>query len=762
MFKYLTILTLLSVSTFAAWSQSSAGWPKEIESSQGNIILYQPQPQKLTGQQLTGVAAFSIAPAAKKEPLFGALFFDATLDIDRDARTYLMKSLKIPNIKFSAADSTIDLEKIKSSIIADATTWRLSGSLDALIATTEEASNSGKKDDFKNTPPKIIYTTKPTTLIVIDGQPILQAIEKSGFKRVVNTPYLIFQDQSTYYLYGGEIWYTSSQINSGWKTTKTVPKDLQKIVDANKDKTEKASTAKPAEKSAVPPDVIVSTEPAELISTEGAPQFSPIKETNLLAVKNSKDNIFKDITSQNYYVLKSGRWFANKSLEGNWEFVPAEEIPKDFSKLEPGSDYDQVLSSVPGTQEAKDAILDASIPQTATVDRKTAGKELKVEYDGTPQFEKVDNTDLLYAKNSPQTVIKSGAKFYVVENGVWFEGSSATGPWEVATSRPADVDKIPASSPVYNTKYVYIYDYTPEVVYVGYTPSYLGCYIYGPTVVYGTGWMYSPWYGSMYYPRPYTWGFNMGYNPWTGWSIGFGFSTGPFHFGFSTGGFYGSFGYGGWFGPPIYRPPFYPPYHRPLYGYNRPGYGRPGYGNRPNIGNGNQNIGGGNQINIGGDVNINMGNHTNNLYADKKNKIQGVNSGIKGNELSKIDVSRPGANNDRRPGTRPGSNAGGNDRFNGGRDNNVFADRDGNVFQKDKTGNWQQNNNNKWDKAPQRPDVTDKLNQQQVNRDRGNARQNTYNQANRQTSRPSPSYQPSNRSNVGGRPGGGAGGRGRR
>ena len=147
--------------------------------------------------------------------------------------------------------------------------------------------------------------------------------------------------------------------------------------------------------------------------------------------------------------------------------------------------------------------------------------------------------------------------YYSVDNGVWFQAPSPTGPWTVSTERPDEVDKIPPSSPMYNTKYVNVYDVTPDYIYEGYTPGYLNNYVYGPTVVYGTGFYYNPWYGGFYYPRPWTWGFDMGYNPWCGWSMGYGYGLGWFNYGFGFGiglGFGG--GWGGWWGPHIYRPPY--------------------------------------------------------------------------------------------------------------------------------------------------------------------------------------------------------------
>ncbi len=51
-----------------------------------------------------------------------------------------------------------------------------------------------------------------------------------------------------------------------------------------------------------------------------------------------------------------------------------------------------VLYAVPGTDVAKEAVLDAQLPQTATVDRKKAA--LTVEYDGEPKFETITGTKM--------------------------------------------------------------------------------------------------------------------------------------------------------------------------------------------------------------------------------------------------------------------------------------------------------------------------------------------------------------------------------
>ena len=73
--------------------------------------------------------------------------------------------------------------------------------------------------------------------------------------------------------------------------------------------------------------------------------------------------------------------------------------------------------------------------------------------------------------------------------------------------------------------YVNVYGSSDEVAYVGYTPGYLGNVVTSDgVVVYGTGYYYTPWIGSVWYAAPYTWGLAAApiYNPYVGYAYGFG------------------------------------------------------------------------------------------------------------------------------------------------------------------------------------------------------------------------------------------------
>ena len=101
----------------------------------------------------------------------------------------------------------------------------------------------------------------------------------------------------------------------------------------------------------------------------------------------------------------------------------------------------------------------------------------------------------------------------------------------------------------------------PDTVYEGYTPGYFGTEVADDgTVVYGTGYDYDPWIGSVWYGPPITWGcgFDECWTPWWGWGFDCGFGWGwdfgwfpPFpwwggYCGFDRHGGHGYWNHGGW------------------------------------------------------------------------------------------------------------------------------------------------------------------------------------------------------------------------
>jgi hypothetical protein len=547
-FLLLIALTASFCATAAA-QDADTDWPREIDTPQSKIVIYQPQLESFDDVTLKARAAVSVTQTGK-EPVFGATWFESLVRSDRETGVVTLDNVRVTHVKFPNA-SADQLAEFKRIVETEVPRWNLKLSRDQLVADMAAINTRAATDNQINTaPPEIIFATSPTVLVTIDGDPLLNTVEGTSLKSVVNTPFFIVQDPSSglCYLRGKEVWYSARDVKGPWATmTKTPPRavvDLgAKMVSEAPPEDAAADSTGSGPATPVVPGVIVRTQPAALIQTDGEPEFAPVEGTSLLYLKNSEDDVIMDIATQDYYVLVAGRWYASKSLaSGPWRFVPGSKLPADFPQIPADSDVGDVRANVPGTTEAEEAVMDNQVPQTATVSRKDA--TLEVAYDGDPKFERISGTTMSYAVNTDKSVLSIDGRYYCCDQAVWFESKGAKGPWVVCTSVPKSVEHIPPESPVYNVKYVYIYDSTPDVVYVGYTPAYYGSYVYGGCVVYGTGYYYHPWYGHYYYPRPVTYGFGVCYSPYAGWGFSYGVSYGWFTIRVSTyGGYWGAGGY---------------------------------------------------------------------------------------------------------------------------------------------------------------------------------------------------------------------------
>ena len=641
---FLAIFMLTSISLFADDSTPEFSWPIEIESDDGYVTtLYQPQLESFEANILEGRMAVTIKPP-EKEMIFGAVWFKARMSTDLDNRTVLLEKMDIIKTHFPAMVDEEKINKFSGLLSAEIESWNLEMSLDRILASLNEVENLKQlSDQINNDPPVIYFRTTPAILMIIDGEPILKEDEDSGLEYVVNTPYFIVKDtkKENFYITDGIFWFTSKEILKGWEATKNVPSKVKKFAKDNIEEQEPDSISQSYTES---PELIIETKPAELILTDGEIDYKPIEGTSLLYVSNSESDIIMDISSQNHFILIAGRWYHSKSLkDGDWKFSEPEDLPEDFKKIPEDSEMASVRPSIPGTPEAQTALLEQSIPQTATIDRKEA--KVDVKYDGNPKFEKIEGTEMLYAVNTDKTVLLINNKYYCVDNAVWFVSDKATGPWEVSVIRPEEVDEIPPEAPVYNVKYVYVYDYTPTVVHVGYLPGYTYSYVYGGVVVYGTGYYYRPWYGHYYYPRPVTYGFGVHYSPYTGWGFSMSIRVGWGFHPYSRG-YWGARGY-----HMGYR-------HGYRHGYNR-GYAR---GARAGYAAGSRNP-------------------NRNVYNNRSTGVKRTGN-----------VRNPQTANNMNRKARPSNKS-----------NNMYTDRKGNVYQRDKQGNYQNKSNRQAQQPGQRP-----------------------------------------------------------
>ena len=209
-------------------------------------------------------------------------------------------------------------------------------------------------------------------LALIDGQPVLQG-SADNLQKVVNSRSLIICDpkKRTYYLALMDGWMESPTVEGPWTPARHAPtRDLDKIRQGavannfNQPLGNPQQSLKDAEEEGVLPTVYVATVPTELLVTQGEPQLTAIPGTSLQYVSNTGADISFDSSNQIYYLVNGGRWFQSPSLQdGQWSYVAASSLPPDFAQIPPYSPKADVLVSVPGTPQAREAVIANSIPQ---------------------------------------------------------------------------------------------------------------------------------------------------------------------------------------------------------------------------------------------------------------------------------------------------------------------------------------------------------------------------------------------------------------
>lgn len=515
--RFLAIVGLslaLAVGFVAAQTpvDEEAPWPRVRSTNGHTVTLHLPQVESWTSNSFKARAAVEVKPANAKKELLGVVWLEADGRVDRTSRIVTLDRLEITKGRFPDAvdNGSNALAIAREALPSGARTV----SLDYLITALgfEQAAARQGPGGLKHTPPEIVWSTNRAVLVRIDGEPVLRPVAGSALERVINTPALLVQDKATakFYLSGDGQWFAAASLKGPWALAQNPPPAVAALVPA-------PTNAPTAHEEGPSPRIIISTSPAELLLTGGLPDFKPIRGTALQYAADTDSQLFFHTTDREAYLLISGRWFKAKSLQGPWTHVAPRDLPADFAKIPPGSAQAIVLASVPDTPQAELAVVANSVPTTATVNRREA--KIQLTYDGEPKFKPIEGTRMSYAVNAQLPAIRTGDRYYALDNGVWFAAAAATGPWEVATEVPEEIYTIPPNSPVYYATFARVYQATDDEVEVGYTQGYQGTYEEEGTMVYGTGWDYEPWTGDDYYGWGWTWGYSYWYVPWYQWWV---------------------------------------------------------------------------------------------------------------------------------------------------------------------------------------------------------------------------------------------------
>ena len=517
-------------------TNADTGWPRTVTLASGTAVWYQPQVESWTNQkQIVAWSAVSYQPTGAKEPALGTIKIEGPTRVAIDDRVVSL-DLKVTEYNFKTLAPNL-VKSLVTDVHALPPHERVLD-LDRLLAYVSKSPLNVKgADGIKADPPIVFSAAAPAILINLDGDPIWSPIKEVDLRYAVNTNWDLFEHQpsKTFYLRYNTSWLQASAVAGPWTAvTANLPASFSKLPADENWKEVKAAVPGKKLNAKTTPKVFVSTMPAELIVLEGPASYLAVEGAPvLLWVNNTESDLFRMGRSGDFYFLVAGRWFSASSLEGPWTFATPK-LPEEFKAIPVEHPRSRVLASVPGTPQATEGVLLASIPRTARVNR----KELKapdVVYSGDPQFKPIDGSKgVQQAVNTDKDIVKYGDLYYMCFQGVWFMSRAATGPWEVATSVPQEIYTIPASSPVHHVTYVTVEDDDDdEWVTFAYVAAYTGLMIGWGCAVWGSGWYYPPYgfyggYYPIYHPYPHTYGMGAWYNPHTG-AYGRGYAAyGPY------------------------------------------------------------------------------------------------------------------------------------------------------------------------------------------------------------------------------------------
>ena len=398
-------------------------WPREIPVSggaTGTIVLYQPQAEKLVGNELTARGAIALKVAGRPDPIFGAMWMSAKVDVDRDSGLAWLHDVRITRVRWP--DATAEQQaRFTQYVEADFPTAGFRMTIQRLQASLASAeSERSHTDGLKNDAPKIVFSEKLAVLLLYDGEPRLQPVPNTSLALVVNTPFGVVKDTvtGTYWLGAGETsWYSATDPKGPWTPGATPPAAILQLTGAD-------SALAHAESPTTRPDTLFAPEPTgpvtPALATVGTDSSAARRDST--AARPDTTAVRRDTTAVRTDTA---------AARADTTRVRADTTPARTDSASKGADT-----------------LFAAPPVIVTATEPT---EL-VATDGPPRWKTTAGGKLLYVENTETPWIREteGKDNYLLIAGRWFRSPSVQGPWAFARpdSLPAAFQAIPPESPI--------------------------------------------------------------------------------------------------------------------------------------------------------------------------------------------------------------------------------------------------------------------------------------------------------------------------
>ncbi len=180
-------------------------WPHTRTIEGASVTVYEPQAISWPDRQkLTARAAIAIIPAGQTKQILGTIQLAATTHTDDATSVVSLSDPMLLEAHFPSLD-TKRAEQLDAKIRADLPTLEMPHvPLTTILLSLGQSPVAPVL--VSNDPPTIFYSSRPASLVVFDGNPVLVPIGQTGLSNAMNTNWDVFVEQGTWYLLNNGIW----------------------------------------------------------------------------------------------------------------------------------------------------------------------------------------------------------------------------------------------------------------------------------------------------------------------------------------------------------------------------------------------------------------------------------------------------------------------------------------------------------------------------------------------------------------------------
>lgn len=240
--------------------------------------------------------------------------------------------------------------------------------------------------------PQILVATKPTALLVLDGEPHFEAVAGTSLQYATNTTAHLFRDVETKQLYVriAGYWFRSGSTAGPWEFVPAhrLPESFAAIPDDSPKRGVKAGIAAAKQEHAAPArgiaPVMVAASPARTnlyLTLDGDPRLEPVAGTQLGYVTNASVPVIR-LDARRWFAIQNGAWFSAETVAGPWRL--ADSVPPEIYAIPPSAAiYPAIHSRV--YSSSSDVVYFAYEPSLLGISGGAAGVEDQGEdYQYTP------------------------------------------------------------------------------------------------------------------------------------------------------------------------------------------------------------------------------------------------------------------------------------------------------------------------------------------------------------------------------------------